>query len=92
MTTNPIGIAGYHGRGGHVYAYKVPEWVIAESGGMQRYDNGSEIYISEDIWAKAGDEIEFLGKSMDETEFAKKVRETEPPRDLLNKVWRDTSG
>jgi len=73
FSPNPIDIAQYHGVRGDVYAYKVPEWVIAASGGIHRYDHGSEILISSDVWQEAGDEIEFLGKSMDEDELWSKI-------------------
>ena len=69
LTPNPLDIAMNHGRSGHVYAYKVPEWVIDKSGGMHRYDTGSEVLIPEDVWNEAGKEIEFLGKSMDKEEL-----------------------
>jgi len=68
LSPNPNAISSFHGRTGHVYAYKVPQWVIAKSGGVHRFDHGSEILIPEDVWNEAGDEIEFLGKSMDENE------------------------
>ena len=64
LTPNPVDIAQFHGVSGNVYAYKVPEWVIEKSGGIHRYDKGSEILIPEDVWEEAGNEIEFLGKSM----------------------------
>jgi DNA polymerase III epsilon subunit-like protein len=65
LTPNWRAISSFHGRIGHVYALKVPEWVIKKSGGVHRYDHGSELLISEEIWNEAGDEIEFLGKSLD---------------------------
>ena len=73
LTPNPLDIAMNHGRTGHVYAYKVPEWVIDKSGGMHRYDRGSELLIPEDVWNEAGNEIEFLGKSMSKEELWKKM-------------------
>ncbi len=73
LTPNPVDIAMYHGRSGNVYAYKVPEWVIDRSGGIHRYDNGSELLIPEDIWNEAGDEIEFIGKSMDRKELMEQI-------------------
>ena len=69
LTPNPADIAMKHGRSGNVYAYKVPEWVIDKSGGLHRYDSGSEVLIPEDVWNEAGDEIEFLGKSMDQKQL-----------------------
>ena len=77
LTPNPVDIAMNHGRSGHVYAYKVPEWVIEKSGGLHRYDTGSEVLIPEDIWNKAGKEIEFLGKSMDHNELHAKIDKTQ---------------
>jgi hypothetical protein len=73
LTPNPLDIAMNHGRDGHVYAYKVPEWVIDKSGGLHRYDHGSEILIPEDVWNEAGKEIEFLGKSMTKEELWEKM-------------------
>ena len=77
MTPNPVDIAMNHGRSGHVYAYKVPEWVIEKSGGLHRYDTGSEVLIPEDVWNEAGKEIEFLGKSMDHNELHAKIDKTQ---------------
>lgn len=77
LTPNPVDIAMNHGRLGHVYAYRVPEWVIEKSGGLHRYDTGSEVLIPEDIWNKAGKEIEFLGKSMDYDELHAKIDKTQ---------------
>ena len=73
LTPNPLDVAINHGRSGHVYAYKVPEWVIAKSGGLHRYDTGSEVLIPEDVWNEAGQEIEFLGKSMEKEELWDKM-------------------
>jgi len=69
LTPNPTDIVQFHGRSGNVYAYKVPEWVIEKSGGLHRYDTGSEILIPEEVWSEAGDEIEFLGKTMDQQQL-----------------------
>ena len=71
LSPNWKAISSFHGRIGHVYAFKVPEWVIEKAGGIHRYDHGSEILISEEIWDEAGSEIEFLGKSVDESEVAR---------------------
>jgi len=73
LTPTPADIASHHARTGNVYAYKIPEWVIEKSGGIHRYDRGSEILIPEDVWNEAGNEIEFLGKSMSEQELWDKV-------------------
>ena len=73
LTPNPLDIAMNHGRSGNVYAYKVPEWVIDKSGGMHRYDTGSEVLIPEDVWNEAGDEIEFLGKTMEQKQLWDKM-------------------
>jgi hypothetical protein len=73
LTTNPTDIAWSHGVSGNVYAYKVPHWVIEKAGGVHRFDTGSEILISEEIWEEAGDEIEFLGKTMDQKDLWDKV-------------------
>jgi hypothetical protein len=76
LTPNPLDIAANHGRAGHVYAYRVPQWVIAKSGGLHRYDRGSEVLIPEDVWEDAGKKIEFLGKSMEEEELWEKINST----------------
>ena len=73
LTPNPVDIAQFHGVSGNVYAYRVPEWVIKKSGGIHRYDKGSEILIPEDVWEEAGSEIEFLGKSMSQQELWDKI-------------------
>ena len=73
LTTQPINIAINHGVYGNVYAYRVPQWVIAASGGLHRYDQGTEVVISKEIWEQAGDKIEFLGKSMSERELVDRV-------------------
>tara|TARA_Y100000296_G_scaffold80529_1_gene106249 strand:+ start:348 stop:1172 length:825 start_codon:yes stop_codon:yes gene_type:complete len=69
LTPNPADIAQFHGVSGNVYAYKIPEWAVKKSGGVHRYDHGSEILISDELWEEAGDEIEFLGKSMSQNEL-----------------------
>ena len=74
LTPTPMDVARYHGRSGNVYAYRVPEWVIAKAGGVHRYDHGSEILISEELWEEAGNEIEFLGKSMTRDELWDRIR------------------
>jgi len=73
FSPNPFDIAQYHGVDGDVYAYKIPEWVIAKAGGIHRYDHGSEVLISADAWEEAGDEIEFLGKSMSQEALWDKI-------------------
>jgi len=82
FSPNPLDIAQYHGISGDVYAYKIPEWVIAKAGGIHRYDHGSEVLVSIDLWKEAGDDIEFLGKSMGEKELWEKIESfgTEPLR------------
>jgi len=75
LTPTPTDIARYHGRSGNVYHYKVPEWVIAKSGGVHRYDHGSEVLISKEIWDEAGDEIEFIGTSMTKDQLWQKIRD-----------------
>ncbi len=75
LTPTPTDIARYHGRSGNVYHYKVPEWVIAKSGGVHRYDHGSELLISKEIWDEAGDEIEFVGRSMTKDQLWQKIRD-----------------
>ena len=79
MSSNPEAIFWFHGVTGNVYAYRVPEWVIQKSGGMKRYDTGTEILIYKDVWDEAGDEIEFLGKSMSEDELQQRT-DTHPTR------------
>jgi len=66
MSTNPRGIRANHGIRGNVYAYQVPEWAISASGGLHRYDWGTEVLIKNDVWEKIkqNGELKFLGKSM----------------------------
>jgi hypothetical protein len=73
LSPNPVDIAQFHGVSGNVYAYKVPEWVIEKSGGIHRFDKGSEVLIPEDVWEEAGNEIEFLGKSMSQQALWDKI-------------------
>jgi hypothetical protein len=73
LSPNPVDIGINHGMRGNVYAYKVPEWVINEAGGIHRYDHGSEIIISEKLWNKAKKDIKFLGKVADKKKFDKKL-------------------
>ena len=69
VTENPTDVAQHHGVSGNVYTYKIPEWVIAKAGGKHRFDRAGEILISQEIWEEAGDEIEFLGKKMDQKDL-----------------------
>jgi len=75
LTPTPTDIARYHGRSGNVYHYRIPEWVIAKSGGVHRYDHGSELLIPKEVWEEAGDEIEFGGKSMTKDQLWEKIRD-----------------
>ena len=75
LTPTPTDIARYHGRSGNVYHYKVPEWVIDKAKGIHRYDHGSEVLISKEIWDEAGDEIEFIGTSMTKDQLWQKIRD-----------------
>lgn len=75
LSPNPIGIAINHGVFGHIYAYRIPEWVIKKAGGIHRYDWGSEILIPEELWNKAAAEIEFLGKKMEAQDLKKDLLE-----------------
>ena len=73
LTPSPVDVSRNHGRSGNVYAYRVPGWVIDKSGGVHRYDSGSEVLIPEDVWNEAGREIEFLGKSMSRDQLRDKI-------------------
>lgn len=64
MTDNFLQVSMNHGKLNNVYAYKIPMWVIKEAGGLHMYDLAKEIIISKELWEKAGNEIEFLGKTM----------------------------
>ena len=86
LTSNPINIAINHGVYGNVYAYRVPQWVIAAASGLHRYDQGTEIVISKEIWEQAGDEIEFLGKSMSEQELTDRAN-----KGLTDSHWEKRS-
>jgi len=87
LTPTPMDIAAYHGILNHIYAYKVPQWVIEKSGGVHRFDYGSEILIPEDVWDEAGDEIEFMGKSKDKQEVA--VAHDKRRAEILANISRD---
>lgn len=69
LSHDPHRVSLHHGVGGHVYAYRVPEWVISQSGGMKTFDRASELLIPTHLWHH----VEFLGKSMDKKDFAQKV-------------------
>ena len=69
MTPNPTDVVQHHGVSGNVYAYRVPEWVINKAGGKQRFDSAGELLISQELWDEAGDEIEFMGKSMSQQDL-----------------------
>lgn len=73
LTDNPLSVALNHGKKGNVYSYRIPEWVISEAGGLHTYDSAKEMIISDELWEKAGDKIEFLGKSMEAKELQDKV-------------------
>lgn len=76
LTTEPISVGIRHGVWGHVYAYSVPEWVINKAAGLHRFDKATEIVIPDDLWKH----VKFLGKSMDEGEFDKKMEKAENKR------------
>jgi len=69
LTPNPFLVAPKHGVFGHVYAYKVPNWVIKEAKGIHRKDGASEVLIPEPLWKY----VRFAGKSMDEQDFLDQV-------------------
>jgi len=69
LTPDPLSVAKHHGVMGHVYAYKVPEKVIRDSGGIHRYEKATEVIIPEEYWHK----VRFLGKSMDKSELRDKI-------------------
>jgi len=101
LSPNPVDIAQFHGVSGNVYAYKVPEWVIEKSGGIHRFDKGSEVLIPEDVWEEAGNEIEFLGKSMEQQELWDKIdmslyaaRGSNPQKPvwMSTKEWKEKRG
>jgi hypothetical protein len=58
-----------HGRRGNVYIYEVPNWVIKESGGVQRYDNAAEVIIPASLFV----EVKMIG-SIDEQKVNDKCR------------------
>lgn len=84
LTPNPLAIGHHHGRGkGNVYAYRVPEWVIAKAGGIHRYDHGTEILIPAELWP----EVKFLGKSLDPGKFQRLLQENLPRRVVPTTDW-----
>ena len=76
LTPEPLSVGIRHGVWGHVYAYSVPEWVINKAAGLHRFDKVTEIVILDDLWKH----VKFLGKSMDEGEFDKKMEKAESKR------------
>ncbi len=94
LTPNPVEIWRNHGVRGHVYAYRVPESVIEASGGLHRYDTGTEILIPASLWSQ----VQFLGKTMSADELcefavqgmsADQARELQSPRRLTaQERWR----
>lgn len=45
-----FGVVEMHGVTGHVYIYKVPQKLIAQAGGIRRYDNAREVAFNEQQW------------------------------------------
>lgn len=52
-------VLSHHGRVGNLYAYLVPEWVIADAGGIQMYDGARELILTRKHWPH----VRFLGKT-----------------------------
>ncbi len=73
LTPNPFLVAAKHGVFGHVYAYKVPNWVIKEAGGVHRHDGATEVLIPEPLWKH----VRFVGKSMDRADFLDRVYQSD---------------
>jgi len=44
------GIWNNHGVRGNVYKYKIPVAAIKAAGGIKRYDSGSEVVFTRDVW------------------------------------------
>lgn len=61
LTPDYKAVAIEHGMAGNVYAYRVPEWVIQQAGGIHRFEAAPEILIPESLWRH----VKFLGKKMD---------------------------
>lgn len=59
LSPNPDGIYAHHGKHGNIYALEVPKWVIKKSGGIHRYDGGSEVLIKPSLWTH----VKFLGRA-----------------------------
>lgn len=73
LTDGPLAVALNHAIRGHVYAYRVPQWVIREAGGIHRTDEGREILIPECLW----NHVDFLGKSKDATTFNQEIEDAQ---------------
>jgi hypothetical protein len=71
LTTQPDRVWKHHSRQGNVYAFRVPEWVIKEAGGIHEFDMAPEILIPEHLWPH----VEFLGKKYDQDTFDKIMQE-----------------
>jgi hypothetical protein len=76
LTPSPKTVAWHHGIDGHVYAYRVPEWVIREAGGLHRYDKATEIVVPDVLWKH----VKFEGKSMDKGAFAAMLKKGDSER------------
>lgn len=50
LTPNPNKVSRRHNVGGNLYIYDVPQWVIAEAGGVHHYDHAPEVIIPERLW------------------------------------------
>ena len=59
LTSDPIKVQALDGVVGNVYALSVPEWVIAEAGGMHRIAAIDEIVIPDYLWRH----VKFIGRS-----------------------------
>jgi len=70
LSDDPASIYHHHGRGGNLYAYRVPMSVVKESGGLHKFDFGREILIPERLW----DQVEFVGK-VPESKFKKLLKD-----------------
>lgn len=64
LSPRPQNVFQFHGKGmgckgGRIYAYKVPNWIIKKAHGIHKFDDAQEILIPESLWRH----VQFLGQT-----------------------------
>jgi len=81
-------IAAFHHVRGNVYAYKIPQAAIKESGGLHRYDKAKEVLIPQSVWDKYQLSKRLLGKVAGPKKVEKWVERTVPRTMKRIDPWR----